>query len=106
MKIIEVKDYSEMSKKAAEYIIAKVCQNPSVKLGLATGGTPIGTYKNLIEDHKRNSTSYQNVTTFNLDEYIGLSGENKNSYRYYMNEQLFDHIDINKNKTNIPRGDM
>ncbi|WP_223593095.1 glucosamine-6-phosphate deaminase [Neobacillus bataviensis] len=106
MKVIEVKDYAEMSQKAAEYIIQKVCQNPQIKLGLATGGTPIGTYKNLIEDHKKNGTSYQNVTTFNLDEYIGLPGENKNSYRYYMNEQLFNHIDINLNKTNIPKGDI
>ena len=105
MKIIEVKDYSEMSQKAAEYIIDKVCQNPNLKLGLATGGTPVGTYKNLIEDHEKNGTSYQNVTTFNLDEYIGLSGENKNSYRYFMDEKLFNHIDINKNNTNIPRGD-
>ncbi|MGG1675986.1 glucosamine-6-phosphate deaminase [Neobacillus sp. NRS-1170] len=106
MKVIEVKDYAEMSQKAADYIIQKVCQNPWIKLGLATGGTPIGTYKNLIEDHKKNGTSYQNVTTFNLDEYIGLSVDNKNSYRYYMKEQLFNHIDINMNKTNIPKGDI
>lgn len=104
MKIIEVKDYQQMSKKAAEYIIEKIVQNPSIKLGLATGGTPIGTYKCLIEDHKKNGTSYQNVTTFNLDEYVGLSGENKNSYRYFMNSQLFNDIDINKAKTNIPNG--
>ncbi|MEH7356082.1 glucosamine-6-phosphate deaminase [Neobacillus drentensis] len=105
MKIIEVKDYKEMSQKAAEYIIEKVSQNPKLKLGLATGGTPVGTYKNLIEDHQKNGTSYQNVTTFNLDEYIGLSGENKNSYRHFMDEKLFNHIDINKSNTNIPRGD-
>ncbi|MGG3467198.1 glucosamine-6-phosphate deaminase [Neobacillus pocheonensis] len=106
MKIIEVKDYTEMSRKAAEYIIDKVCHNPKIKLGLATGGTPIGTYKNLIEDHKKKGTSYQDVTTFNLDEYVGLSGDNKNSYRYFMDEQLFNHIDINKSKTNVPRGDI
>lgn len=106
MKIIEVKDYTEMSQKAAEYIIYKVSHNPKIKLGLATGGTPIGTYKNLIKDHQENGTSYQHVTTFNLDEYIGLSGDNKNSYRYFMDEQLFNHIDINKNKTNVPKGDI
>jgi len=105
MKFIEVEDYTEMSQKAAEYIIEKVSQNHNLKLGLATGGTPVGTYKNIIEDHQKNGTSYQNVTTFNLDEYVGLSGENKNSYRYFMNEKLFNHIDINKNNTNIPRGD-
>ncbi len=105
MKIIEVKDYTEMSQKAAEYIIKKVCKYPTLTLGLATGGTPIGTYKNLIADHQKNGTSYRNVTTFNLDEYIGLSSENKNSYRYFMNDHLFNHIDINKQKTNIPSGD-
>lgn len=104
MRIIEVNDYQQMSKRAAEYIINKVVQNPSIKLGLATGGTPIGTYKSLIEDHQKNGTSYQKVTTFNLDEYIGLSSDNKNSYRYFMNDHLFNYIDINKAKTNIPSG--
>ncbi|MGJ7919720.1 glucosamine-6-phosphate deaminase [Neobacillus sp. LXY-4] len=106
MKIIEVNNYQEMSQKAAEYIIDKVCHFPRITLGLATGGTPIGTYKNIIEDHKKNGTSYQNVTTFNLDEYIGLSPENKNSYRYFMNEQLFNHIDINKKNTHVPHGNV
>lgn len=105
MKIIEVKDYAEMSQKAAEFIIEKVNLCPSIKLGLATGGTPLGTYQKLIEDHRKNGTSYRYVTTFNLDEYIGLSGENKNSYQFYMNDKLFNHIDINNNITNIPRGD-
>lgn len=106
MKVIEVHDYSEMSQKTAEYIIEKVRQNPSITLGLATGGTPIGIYKNLIMDHQKNGTTYKNVSTFNLDEYIGLSGVDKNSYRYFMNEQLFNHIDINKNNTHIPLGDL
>ena len=105
MKVIEVKDYQQMSKKAADYIIEKVIRNPGIKLGLATGGTPIGTYRNLVEDHKNNGTSYQKVTTFNLDEYIGLNGENKNSYRYFMDSHLFNHIDIKKDKTFIPQGD-
>ncbi|MCM3114466.1 glucosamine-6-phosphate deaminase [Neobacillus sp. MER 74] len=104
MKIIEVKDYQQMSNKAAEYIIKKVIQNPNIKLGLATGGTPVGTYKCLIDDHQKKGTTYQKVTTFNLDEYVGLPGENKNSYRYFMNNQLFDYIDINKAKTNVPSG--
>lgn len=106
MKIIEVKDYQEMSKQAAEYIIEKVHTTKKLNLGLATGGTPVGTYKNLIEDHKQNHTSYQHITTFNLDEYVGLSGNDCNSYRYYMNEQLFDHINIDKSNTHIPRGDV
>lgn len=105
MQIIEAKDYQEMSQKAAEYIINKVVSFPNIKLGLATGGTPVGTYQNLIEDHRKNGTSYREVTTFNLDEYIGLSELNKNSYHHYMNEQLFNHIDINPDRTFIPRGD-
>jgi len=105
MKLILVKDYQEMSKQAAEYVIEKLLQNPNMKLGLATGGTPIGTYKFLIEDHKRNGTSYQNVKSFNLDEYVGLSATNENSYRYYMDDVFFNHIDIKKKNVHIPSGD-
>ncbi|WP_026574372.1 glucosamine-6-phosphate deaminase [Bacillus sp. UNC438CL73TsuS30] len=104
MKIIEVKDYQQMSETAAEYIMKKVLDNPSITLGLATGGTPTGTYQNLIRDHQKNGTSYQHVTTFNLDEYIGLAGTDKNSYRYYMDENLFNHIDIKKANTFVPKG--
>lgn len=105
MKIIEVNDYQEMSKRAAEIIIQKVRGNPAITLGLATGGTPIGTYATLIKDHQNNKTSYQQVTTFNLDEYIGLSGNHPNSYRYFMDDKLFNHIDIEQGRTHIPRGD-
>ncbi|MDQ0155515.1 glucosamine-6-phosphate deaminase [Robertmurraya andreesenii] len=105
MNLIEVKDYEEMSERAARYIIEKVRQAKTLNLGLATGGTPVGTYKNLIADHKENGTSYQNVTTFNLDEYVGLSGDDRNSYRFYMNEELFSHIDVVQANTHIPRGD-
>jgi glucosamine-6-phosphate deaminase len=106
MKIFEVKDYQQMSNRAAEYIIEKVSSLSSINLGLATGGTPMGTYKYLIEDYQQNGTSYVNVTTFNLDEYRGLSSENRNSYQYYMNDMLFNHIDINKANTHIPNGDI
>lgn len=105
MKIIEVKNYQQMSQKAAELIINKVRSQPAIHLGLATGGTPIGTYSQLIEDHRENGTSYRKTITFNLDEYIGLSGKNPNSYRYYMDKQLFNHIDIKKTNTHIPQGD-
>jgi glucosamine-6-phosphate deaminase len=104
LKIIKVQDYQQMSKKAAEFIIDKVANSPTIKLGLATGETPAGTYEYLIEEHQKNGTSYQGVTTFNLDEYIGLSGEHKNSYRYYMDNKLFNHIDICKGNTFIPDG--
>jgi glucosamine-6-phosphate deaminase len=106
VKIIEAKDYQEMSKIAADYIIKKVNTVPKIKLGLATGDTPLGIYSNLIADHKKYGTSYSGVTTFNLDEYVGLSGEDPNSYRYYMNHNLFNHIDIQKDNTFIPRGDV
>jgi len=104
VKVIEAKDYQDMSKLAADYIIRKVSHSPKIKLGLATGGTPLGIYANLIADHQKNGTSYQGVTTFNLDEYIGLSGTDPNSYRYYMNHNLFDHIDVQKQNTFVPRG--
>jgi glucosamine-6-phosphate deaminase len=104
MNLIKVADYQEMSQKAAEYIRQKVTDFPSLKLGLATGGTPIATYKNLIKDHQLNGTSYRGVTAFNLDEYVGLSGKDSNSYRYYMDHQLFNHIDILKDNTFIPDG--
>ena len=104
MEIIKVNNYEEMSKTAADYISRKVRQFPEVTLGLATGSTPVGTYKRLIEDHRDNGTSYKKVTTFNLDEYIGLSGENPQSYRYFMNTQLFNHLDIHKENTFVPSG--
>lgn len=104
MKIIQVKDYKEMSQKAAEVIIQKVKQEDRINLGLATGGTPKGLYEAMIEDYRKNGTSYQHVTTFNLDEYIGLEEQNPNSYHYYMAESLFNHIDIPKFQTYLPNG--
>jgi glucosamine-6-phosphate deaminase len=106
VRIVEAADYNNMSQIAADYIIQQVTMSPNIKLGLATGGTPLGIYDNLIADHQKNGTSYQGITTFNLDEYIGLSGDNPNSYRFYMNHHLFNHIDIDKNKTFVPRGNM
>lgn len=104
MKLIPVKDYDEMSRVGAEEILELVKENPKAVLGLATGSTPTGLYRNLIEDHKTNKTSYKEVTTFNLDEYIGLDGDHPQSYRYFMNEQLFHAIDIPENQTHIPNG--
>ncbi|EDL66703.1 glucosamine-6-phosphate deaminase [Bacillus sp. SG-1] len=104
MNLIAVEDYQEMSRRAAAIIIEKVRSSNAVNLGLATGGTPVGTYECLIEDHNENHTSYQGVTTFNLDEYVGFSGKNPKSYQYYMNEKLFNHIDIPSSKTHIPNG--
>lgn len=105
MNIIKVEDYIEMSQAAAKYVIDKLVRNPDIKLGMATGETPQRLYKELVVDHEKNGTSYKKVHTFNLDEYIGLSGYDNHSYKYYMNSQLFDHIDIDKQKTHLPQGD-
>ncbi|MBK5444486.1 glucosamine-6-phosphate deaminase [Peribacillus butanolivorans] len=104
MNIIKVQDYKEMSQSAANIVIRKVKENSKIKLGLATGGTPKGTYDTLIEDHMQNNTSYENVTSFNLDEYIGLDSNDPNSYHYYMDQSLFAHININKEQTYLPNG--
>ncbi|MFE4353311.1 glucosamine-6-phosphate deaminase [Peribacillus butanolivorans] len=104
MNIIKVQDYKEMSQSAANIVIRKVKENSKIKLGLATGGTPKGTYDTLIEDHMQNNTSYENVTSFNLDEYIGLDSNDPNSYHYYMDQSLFAQININKEQTYLPNG--
>ena len=101
MKIIKVHDYQAMSNIASDLVISAIKNKPSLVLGLATGSTPEGLYKNLITNK---DISWKNVTTFNLDEYIGLKPDNKMSYHYYMNEKLFKHIDINKTNTFIPSG--
>ncbi len=102
MKLIEVKNYDEMSKVAAKAIMEQIQTKPNSVLGLATGGTPIGTYQYLIEDFTKNQTSYEKVITVNLDEYVGLEKDNPQSYSYYMKEQLFNHIDIPENHTYLP----
>lgn len=102
MKLIEVKSYDEMSKVAAEIFIEQIKTKPNSVLGLATGGTPVGLYQNLIKDFTKNKTSYERVITVNLDEYIGLEKDNPQSYSYYMKEQLFNHINIPENQTHLP----
>lgn len=104
MKIIHVEDYQTMSKQAAKKIIDKVKQNPQAVLGLATGSTPTGTYQELIKDHELNGTSYKEIQTINLDEYVGMDSQNPNSYRYFMKSNLFDHIDIEESRTHVPDG--
>lgn len=104
MKVVITKDYDEMSAKAFEVIAGVVKSNPNAVLGLATGSTPIGLYKNMIKDHKENGTSYKNVKTVNLDEYAGLDYSSNQSYVYFMRDNLFDHIDIDLKNTNIENG--
>lgn len=104
MKVIIVKNYDEMSKEAFKVMHETVTGNPHAVLGLATGSTPIGLYQEMIKDHKENGTSYQNVKTANLDEYVGLDYSSDQSYVYFMRHNLFDHIDIDLNNTNIENG--
>jgi glucosamine-6-phosphate deaminase len=100
--VIRVKNYEDMSQKAAEILLTDIKANPKTVLGLATGSTPLGLYKLLIKDHLINKTSYKDIQTVNLDEYIELSPDHPQSYRYFMNHQLFNHIDIPLDQTNIP----
>ena len=104
MKIIVTENYEEMSQKAAEIIIDVIKNNPNAVLGLATGSSPIGTYRNMINDHKENGTSYKNVSTVNLDEYVSLNKDHDQSYAYFMRKNLFDELDIDQTNTNLPCG--
>ena len=104
MKVIVAENYEEMSRKAFEVMAEVVKNNPRAVLGLATGSTPIGLYKNMIEDHEKNGTSYREIKTVNLDEYAGLDYSSDQSYVYFMRHNLFDHIDIDLKNTNIENG--
>ncbi len=104
MKVIITENYEEMSAKAAEILTEIVKNNPNATLGLATGSSPIGTYQNMIKDHKENGTSYKNVHTVNLDEYVGLNADHDQSYAYFMRDNLFNHIDVLPENTNVPSG--
>ncbi len=104
MKIYRAKDYNDMSRKAANIISAQVIMKPGCVLGLATGSTPIGAYRQLVEWYKKGDLDFSEVTTVNLDEYRGLTRENDQSYYYFMNENLFDHINIDKSRTFLPDG--
>ncbi len=104
MEIIRAKNYDEMSAAAAKLITDLVNAKNDCVLGLATGSTPIATYKHIISAYENKEVDFSKVTSINLDEYKGLSPESDQSYRYFMNTNLFDHININKAKTYIPNG--
>ena len=104
MRIIRCKDYDDMSRKTANIISAQVILKPNAKLGLATGTTPIGAYKQLIAWYEKGDVDFGEVTTYNLDEYLGLSGDDPQSYRYFMNDTFFDHVNIDKTRTYVPDG--
>ncbi|MBQ9780645.1 MAG: glucosamine-6-phosphate deaminase [Clostridia bacterium] len=104
MKTIVCKTYEEMSARAAAIIADVMKADPACVLGLATGSTPVGTYKKLIEMNKAGEIDFSKVTTVNLDEYYPISPDNDQSYRYFMNENLFNHVNIDKAKTYVPDG--
>ncbi|MGM9618866.1 MAG: glucosamine-6-phosphate deaminase [Oscillospiraceae bacterium] len=104
MRVYRAEDYRSMSRRAANIISAQVIYKPNCVLGLATGSTPIGTYQQLIDWYRKGDLSFAETRSVNLDEYIGLSPEHPQSYRYFMQSNFFDHIDIRREATHVPDG--
>ena len=104
MKVIVTKNYEEMCQKAARIIAAQITLKEDSVLGLATGSTPIGIYEDLVKKYEDGRLDFSEVCTVNLDEYVGLSADNDQSYRWFMNHHLFDHINIPKQYTYVPNG--
>ena len=104
MKLLIEESYEDMSRRVADVIAEVVVEKPNCVLGLATGSTPIGLYADLVSDCKEGKISFKDVSTYNLDEYRGLAGDHDQSYRYFMNVNLFDHVDIDKAATHVPDG--
>ncbi len=104
MNIIRVKDYEEMSRRAAAIISAQILLKPDCVLGLATGSSPEGLYQNLIRQYENKELDFSRVTSVNLDEYKGLAPDHEQSYRRFMNDHLFDHVNIDKARTFVPDG--
>ena len=104
MRIIVVEDEEAMGRRAADVVEAEMVRHANPVLGLATGSTPLPLYRELIRRHKEEGLDFSTTMTFNLDEYVGLPPEHDQSYRYFMNENLFDHININKKNTHVPNG--
>lgn len=106
MKVIIVRNYDRMSDMAAEIIINAIHEKPKITIGLATGSTPLGVYERLVKDYREGTTSYEQVTTFNLDEYLGLPIYHEQSYFTFMFENLFKHININIDNVHIPSSNL
>ncbi len=104
MRFYVTEDYAQMSRRAASIIAAQVASKPDCVLGLATGSSPVGAYENLVKWNKDGIISFAEVRSVNLDEYIGLSPEHDQSYRYFMQSNLFDHVNIKPENTNVPNG--
>lgn len=105
MQIVILKDAAEVAQYGAQIFADQINKKADSVIGLATGSTPVALYQNLISRQQAGEVSFANVTSFNLDEYLGLTGDHPQSYRFFMNEQLFEHVDINKANTFVPPGD-
>lgn len=101
---VKVLKSEEINRQIADEFIKLIKAKPNAILGLATGSSPVGVYQLLVKACKEGEISFKDITTFNLDEYVGLDGSNDQSYRYFMNFNLFDHVDIDKARTNVPSG--
>ena len=104
LRILKGNDYGDMSRIAANVIFAQITMKPDSVLGLATGSTPIGAYEQLIKYYEKGNLDFSHVTSVNLDEYRGLDEASDQSYRYFMNKHLFEHVNINMEETNVPDG--
>ncbi|MBQ8804694.1 MAG: glucosamine-6-phosphate deaminase [Tyzzerella sp.] len=104
MKLIRTESYEEMSRVAANILAAQITLKPNSVLGLATGSSPVGMYKELIKKYEAGDIDFSDISTVNLDEYKGLTRDNDQSYYYFMNDNLFDHVNIDKARTNVPNG--
>jgi len=104
VKVIVTKDYDELSKEAFKVMKEVLDARPDAVLGLATGSSPEGLYAEMVKDHKENGTSYKDVHTYNLDEYVGIDRNDPQSYYTFMNDHLFSHVDIDPANTHVPYG--
>lgn len=104
MRIYKTKNYDEMSCKAAGILAAQMILKPNSVLGLATGSTPLGIYKELIDRHQKGDLDFSEITSINLDEYKGLAGDHPQSYRWFMQQNLFGHVNIRPENTHVPNG--
>lgn len=104
MNIIKARNYDQLSKMAATIIGAKILESPKAVFGFATGGTPVGTYTELVRMYKEGLLDFSKLTTFNLDEYFGTPVTDKNSYYSFMHENLFNHVNIKAENVNLPNG--
>jgi glucosamine-6-phosphate deaminase len=104
VKVIIQRDYGQMSRAAAQIVVEVLNTKPNAVLGMATGSTPLGLYQELVRLHREEQLDFSRVTTFNLDEYVGLPVNHPQSYHYFMHENFFKHVNIPRQNINIPSG--